>query len=971
MNRLVCVWILFLWLLGSFLMYGQVSDPLKVFDGAAQEKWVDSVYTSLTLEEKIGQLFMVMAFSNKGESHFKEIEKNIKEDKIGGIIFSRGRPVEQTNWLNKFQEKAKTPLLIGMDAEWGVAMRLDSVQPFPWNMTLGAIQDNRLVEAIGHRIGEQAKRLGIHINFSPSVDINTNPKNPIIGNRSFGENKNNVAQKGVAYIKGMHRAGVLSSAKHFPGHGDTSTDSHLGLPTINFSPERINDVELFPFKKVIEEGVSSVMVAHLNVLALDNGVPSSLSYKIVSKLLKDSFNFKGLIITDALNMKGAEGISPSHGIDVEAFLAGNDILLIPNDVSAAIKKMKRAIRTKKISKERLAHSVKKILKAKYKVGLHQAKTVSTQNLNKDLNILEDKYLFTKAIRSAITVVKNKNDILPLDGSKEYGYIKLGDDDGSLFKELLSETVEIHPVQASSPNEVILKELDPYNSIIVGFHRSNKNPWEASHFSEKEIQLLNALSQKHNVILDVFVNPYALDALDNLEAIDGLVVSYQNNNVAQQASAEIILGERAAQGRLPVSISNQHKAGEGHILYAPTKLMKGTPLDVGLDPKCLRRIDTLAQHTIDSMMAPGMQILVARHGKIVYNKSFGYHTYEKKNMVKNTDIYDLASLTKILTVIPLLIKEVDDGKLDLSSNLGSLNSKWKDSNKSEIIIQDMLSHYAKLIPWIPFYKETLNKNSKKLSRKFYRTRKSNHFPVPIAKQIYGRNNLRKIIENQVIASELRDTLEYKYSDLPYFFMKDLLELRYKKPLDILAYDKIYKPLGLVRTTFNPNINIPSQTVIPSEIDTYYRNKELKGEVHDMAAAMLGGVGGHAGLFSNAEEVAIIMQLFLQKGVYADKKYFSEASFDKFNRCLYCNEGNRRGVGFDKPQLEGRGSTCGCVPKSSFGHLGFTGTYAWADPENELIYVFLSNRTYPSMKNNLLSKHNIRTRIQQYIYDAIID
>jgi CubicO group peptidase (beta-lactamase class C family) len=371
------------------------------------------------------------------------------------------------------------------------------------------------------------------------------------------------------------------------------------------------------------------------------------------------------------------------------------------------------------------------------------------------------------------------------------------------------------------------------------------------------------------------------------------------------------------------------------------------------------------------MTPGMQILVARHGKVVFNKSYGFHTYEKKGAVVNTDIYDLASLTKVLATLPLVMKEVDLGKLTLDTQLGTLNKEWNNSNKANISIQEMLSHYARLIPWIPFYKETLKENTTKLNKKFYRKKSSKRFPVPVADRFYGKNDLSKRISDQILASELRDTLEYKYSDIPYFFMKDMLEDRYENSLETLAMETFYKPLGLVRTTFNPNKNTPNQTVIPSEIDTYYRNQELKGEVHDMAAAMLGGVGGHAGLFSNATEVAILMQLFLQKGSYADKHYFSTTTFDQFNQCLYCEEGNRRGVGFDKPQLEARGSTCGCVPKSSFGHSGFTGTYAWADPENELIYVFLSNRTYPTMDNNLLLKHDIRTRIQQYIYDAIIN
>ena len=963
--------ILLFTLLSTFLLFAQTTDPLVSIDFQAQESWVDSTYTSLTLEEKIGQLFMVMAFSEQGEKHFDKISKNIVEDNIGGVIFSSGGPYGQTEWLNKFQKKSKVPLLIGMDAEWGVAMRLDSVQAFPWNMTLGAIQNDVLVKDIGHRIGEQAKRLGIHINFAPSVDINTNPKNPIIGNRSFGEDKQNVARKGIAFMQGMHEAGILSSAKHFPGHGDTATDSHLVLPSINFSMERIEEVELYPFKRIINAGVSSVMVAHLDIPAIDAGIPSSLSQKTVQTLLQDSLQFKGLVITDALNMKGASGISPKYGIDVSAFLAGNDILLIPNDVSVAIKKMKRAFKAKKITEQRLAHSVKKILKAKYLVGLNNNKEISSEFLSDNLNTNKDDYLIAKAMQAAITVVQNKNNVLPLEKTTTYGYLKLGDDTGLDFRNSLSKEIKLHRVNESLSNSEIISNLKDYEKIIIGFHRSNDNPWKASSFSKKEIQLISELVKSHTIILDVFVKPYALSKINTLEGIDGLVVSYQNNIPAQIASADILLGDRKATGKLPVSISSSFPVGMGIELNGPTKIGKGTPESVGIDSNLLNRIDDLALIAIDSLMTPGMQILVARHGKIVFNKSYGFHTYEKKKPVTNTDLYDLASLTKVLATLPLVMKEVDQGKLTLETRLGDLNEEWKQSNKADISIQDMLSHYARLTPWIPFYKETLKKGSPKLNKKFYRKRKSKRFSIPVADHFYGKRDLPELISNQILESELRDSLMYKYSDLPYFFMKDLFENRYNESLEILARDSFYLPLGLNRTTFNPNKNTPNQTIIPSEIDSYYRNQELKGEVHDMAAAMLGGVGGHAGLFSNASEVAVLMQLFLNKGTYAGKRYFSAETFDQFNQCLYCDQGNRRGVGFDKPQLEGSGSTCGCLPKSSFGHSGFTGTYAWADPENELIYIFLSNRTYPTMDNNLLLKHDIRTRIQQYIYDSIIN
>ncbi|MDB2457322.1 serine hydrolase, partial [Flavobacteriaceae bacterium] len=694
--------ILLISLLSFCSVYSQTTDPLLSTDYAAQQKWVDSVYSSLTLDQKIGQLFMVMAFSEQGEKHFDQISKNVTENEIGGVIFSLGGPLEQTNWLNKLQSKSKIPLLIGMDAEWGVAMRLDSVQPFPWNMTLGAIQDNKLIEAVGERIGEQAKRLGIHINFAPSVDINTNPKNPIIGNRSFGENKENVSQKGIAFMKGMHKAGILSSAKHFPGHGDTSTDSHLGLPSINFASDRIDEVELYPFKKIINAGISSVMVAHLDIPAIDSGIPSSLSYKTVQTLLKDSLDFKGLVITDALNMKGASGISPKFGIDVAAFVAGNDILLIPNDVRLAIKKMKRAFKAKLYTPARLEVSVKKILKAKYLAGLGDYKNISTENLYSDLNTKEDDYLIAKAMQNAITVVNNKDNILPLDKTKTYGYLSLGDDEGTFFKNTLIGNINLKSVDSKTQNEQILEQLEPYKEVIISFHRSNASPWKASNFSKKELELIALLAKQHTIILNVFVKPYALSSIKELSEIDALVIGYQNNKESQVATAEIILGKRKSSGRLPVSISSDYPVGYGIDLNGPSELSESSPLEVGLNPETLNNIDALAQIAIDSLMTPGMQILVARHGKVVYNKSFGYHTYEKKRPVLNTDLYDLASLTKILTTLPLIINEVDQGTLSLETKLGALNPNWAKSNKSELKVKDVLSHYARLTPWIPFY-----------------------------------------------------------------------------------------------------------------------------------------------------------------------------------------------------------------------------------------------------------------------------
>lgn len=961
---------LYLVLFWSGLSFAQtIDDPLLAKDWEAQQQWVDSIYAQMSTDEKIGQLFMVMAFSEQGETHFNQIKNQVKEYHLGGIIFSLGGPVEQTHWLNKLQQSSKTPLLIGMDAEWGVAMRLDSVQAFPWNMTLGAIQDNKLVEAIGHRIGEQAKRLGVHINFAPDVDINTNPKNPIIGNRSFGEKKENVTQKGLAFMKGMHQAGVLSSAKHFPGHGDTEKDSHLDLPIIRFDQERLLSTEIYPFDRLMNAGVSSVMVGHLNIPALEEGIPSSLSKKIIEEILIKRNNYKGLIVTDALNMGAASEVSKINSIDVAAFLAGNDILLIPNDLKKAVKKMKRAFKQKKFSEERLAHSVKKILKAKYKVGLSNFSPIPTANISQDINTPKDDYLIHKAMGEAITLVKNEA-VIPLKEKEIVGFLSLGDASGEHFYQALAEERILQRLTFTGDIPTVANAAKNLSTIVIGFHRSNANPWKAADFSPKERALLKALNEKHKVVLASFVKPYALTKLEELPSFEGIIVGYQNNKTAQKQVAQLLLGEKEAKGKLPVSIHPEFPAGHGIIDTSVQQALKtATPFELGIDANKLLALDELAQTTLDSLVAPGFQILAARNGKIFYHKAFGYHTFDQKQAVQLTDVYDVASLTKVLATLPLIMQEVDQGKMTFENTLGQLSARFKGTNKADLTLQEVLSHQAGITPWIPFYQETLRKRDAKRLRKYYRSSPSKRFSIEVAKGIYGRESLAQDQFDVLLKSDLIEK-GYHYSDLPFIFMQHILEERYNQGLDQLAKKNIFTPLGLKNTVFNAHKALPQNRIVPSEVDDYFRQQELKGYVHDMTAALQGGVSGHAGLFSNALEVATIMQMYLQKGSYAGRRFFDATTFDAFNQCYYCDQDNRRGVGLDKPQLWGGGMAFDGISAKSFGHAGFTGTYAWVDPETQIVFVFLSNRTYPSAKNRRLIDQSIRPRMLKLVHDAIL-
>ncbi|MGM0635181.1 MAG: glycoside hydrolase family 3 N-terminal domain-containing protein [Bacteroidota bacterium] len=942
--------------------------PLITKDSLAQKKWVDSTYAQFSLDEKIGQLFMVDVFSEKGDKHTNIARNLIENYHIGGIIFSKGGPYRQAKLTNEFQEKSKLPLLIAMDAEWGLAMRLDSTYAFPWNMTLGAIKDPKIVENVGYQVGKHAKRLGVHINFAPVVDINTNPKNPIIGNRSFGENKENVAQKSIAFMNGMHQAGVLSNAKHFPGHGDTDQDSHKTLPSLTFSKERIEEVELYPFQKTFDAGISSVMIAHLNVPSLveESNLPTSLSTEVVTDMLQNDFNYSGLIFTDALNMKGVSNYAEPGKVDLKAFMAGADVLLISEDVPKAVAQLKKAYLEQEISEERLAHSVKKILKAKYQAGLHDFSPIEEKSLYEDLNTIENQITEIEVFKNAITVLKNDLGVLPVKNLqyKKIAYLALGDDSGEAFFDQMKAYHDVDKLDFTDEN--VINQLKKYDKVIIGHHKADDHPWKDYRFSEKDLQLVQEIAQYNSTILINFTSPYALMQLKSYVHLDGIVQAYQNSIFAQSIAAQIVFGAQESHGKLPVSIGTSFPEGTGFYTKDLGRLGFSFPENVGMDSEKLAEIDSIAKRVLKEKMSPGFQVLIARKGDIVYQKNFGYHTYDKKIEVADSSVYDLASLTKILSTLPLFMMLEEKGEFDLDDPIYQLLPDLYNSNKAEITLKEMLSHYGRLKSWIPFYQETLIEKDK-----FYSPIPTQDFNIQVAEKMYLRNDYKDTIHQTIVDSDLRSKLEYKYSDLPYYLLKDYIELALEDAMENLADNYFYEPMGLKHLSFHPLDKFDFDQIVPTEDDKIWRNQLLQGYVHDQGAAMLGGVGGHAGLFGNATDVAKIMQLYINKGSFGGKQYLQPATIDRFNTCYYCEEDVRRGVGFDKPQLENEGPTCGCLSMTSFGHSGFTGTYAWADPEEEIIFVFLSNRIHPDASNKKLIKENIRTDIQGIIYDSIID
>ena len=952
-------------------------SPLYV--NVNQTVWVDSVMNTMNIDEKIGQLFAIDAYSDKKHYNEKITSKLINENHVGTVIFFKGTPVKQAELTNKYQSLSKVPLLIAMDAEWGVSMRLNKTPKLPYQIAIAGTNNAENAYLVSEEIANECLRLGVNMNYAPVADVNINPKNPIIGLRSFGEDKNIVSDFTVSAIHAYRNKGVLSCGKHFPGHGDTSQDSHKTLPTVNASLERIKNVELYPFQQLIDNGIPAIMVAHLRVPSLDKNskLPTSLSPIIIDSLLKKEMNFKGLIISDALNMKGVQGYGTNVEINIQAFKAGNDILLYPRDINKTVVEFKNEIRKKNISEGRLDESVRKILMAKYWAGLDNYIPVDTVNLISDLNNTNSEYVNNKVASESITLIKNENNALPIvDVTKPIANIVFGRDKLSELNARLNDYTKVNSFVITSSNFASVKsKINKYSHIIISvdnpFYKIRRNK---SAFKKQLAQMqaqIKELSKDKIVILNFLGNPYHLDEFGDDSVFDAILVSYKKTDYTQKFTAATIFGANSPIGALPVSINQKYKLGTSLTFKSIGRLSYSTPEQEGINSLKLSYIDTIVDKAINDTVMPGAQILVAKNGKIIYQKSFGYKTYEKKDAINNNNIYDIASVTKIMATTPIVMKMIESKELDLDTSLKEYLPELDTTSKADITLRQMMSHYAKLQPWLPLYFMTLDDYGNLDRKKYYSFNYDSNHKLKVATNLYLRTDMRDSVLYEVLHSPLRDTLEYKYSDLPFYILQKIIEEKKKTTLDKLADDWFYKSLGLQYLSYKPKNKFKLKDIVPSEIDKYYRQKELKGDVNDAGAAMLGGVAGHAGIFANSHDLAVIMQMYLQSGMYGGKRYLSSEILNEFISCQYCGDGNRRGVGFDKPQLEGEGPTCDCISYLSFGHTGYTGTMAWADPDESIVYIFLSNRTYPTSENTKIVEQNIRTEIQTVIYNAIND
>ena len=956
-------------------VYGQYHANLNQ-SNAEEAIWVDSVFNSMNTSERLGQLFMVRAHSNLGSEHVRHVESLIRQYHVGGMCFFQGTPEEQVRLVNRYQSLSKLPLMMAIDGEWGLGMRMKATTiSYPLPLMLGAIRNNDLIYDMGEEIARQMKRVGIHVNFAPVVDVNNNADNPVIGTRSFGEDRINVAIKGINYMKGMQDNGVMACAKHFPGHGDTGTDSHYDLPVINHNSSRLDSIELYPFRKLIDEGVGSIMVAHLQVPALDNrpNRPTSLSMPTVTTLLRDSLNFHGLSFTDGLEMKGVAKHFTSGQIDAEAILAGNDILLLPASLAKATAMINQYIEEGKLSQELINRRVKRVLRSKYRLGLNDYTPLSTKNVRKDLNTPNAEAIKEELIENAITLVRDDNELLPIPSIEGHklASLAIGAKTQTKFQTRLLDYAPFYTRQcktslSSAEQALLLKQFSDKDLVIVSLHNMGSSSKSNFGIKSSTIDFLTALQAQNKVALVVFGNPYSLK---NFDHINTLLEAYNEEAITQDITAQAVFGALGINGRLPITASDKSPYNAGVSRGKNFRMGYSIPERVGMDSDTLKQyIDAIAQEAIAARATPGCVVLVARQGKVIFHEAYGHHTYNRSRSVKSDDVYDLASVTKIAATTMSIMDLVQKRQLDLDKGLGHYLPELVGTNKENISVRSVLAHHGALQPWIPFYSSTLNENGSRQDE-VYRSKQSGLYSVAVTPNLFMNETYIDSIWQSINISDLRSNHNYRYSDLGFYYLAKIVTNLSGQSLNIYAQEQFYKPLGLFNIGFNPHENIPLKRIPPTEEDNYWRDQKIQAYVHDMGAAMLGGVSGHAGLFANAHDLAIIGQMLLQKGVYGNQVYFKSDILKEFTSRY--NGTTRRGLGFDMKQLNTNRSQNMSTDASefTFGHLGFTGTCIWIDPMEDLVFVFLSNRTYPSMRNNKLGRMDIRPRMQTAAYQSI--
>ncbi len=967
------IFLLGILLSGPGFLWAQLGRP-----GLEDRQWADSVLNTLTLDQKVGQLMMLAAYSKQSTASQDYLASLLRTYEPGGLIFMQGTPKEQVPLVNRFQALSNVPLLMAQDAEWGLDMRLEEGMAYPRNLTLGAIRNDSMLYQLGARYAYELKRVGMQVNFAPVIDVNNNPANPVINQRAFGEDRFNVARKGIMLSRGMEDHGVMACVKHFPGHGDTDVDSHFDLPVIDHPLARLDTLELYPFARALEAGVGAVMVAHLHIPALDDtpNRPSSLSPRIVQGLIRDSLHYGGLIFTDGLVMQGVTKYYPGGKAALQAFKAGNDLLLTPADLPGAVSAIKQAVKKGEVLPATLDERVHRILAAKYRLGLHRWQPLPVEGIGQDLHSLEAKVLRKRLYEAAMTLVKNDRRLVPLEqlDRRKVAYLQIGGGSGNTFDRALQKYGEIRPFYlrhgfTAGEGQDMLAKLADYNTVIVGVYGMNHRPSQRFGITPQIAELCGTLGlgQKETV-LTLFGTPYALQYVGREQAI---LVAYEAVPEAEQAAAAAIFGGQPVTGRLPVSGSDLFPAGWGIDIEEAVRFGFAWPEEKGMDSRVLARIDTLAQTYIDQGAMPGCQILVMRGKDIVYEKGWGKTEYAGGVPIDPLlHTYDLASVTKVTATTLSVMRLVEQGLLDLDKPLATYLPELRGTDKARLTPRRLLQHNAGLPSWIPFYVETFADPARHLlDRQYYSFAPPREPYFALANGLYARMPVQQLVWDKIREAPVRRSSQVRYSDIGLILMGRVVERLTGESLASYVGRNFYQPLGMSHTYFNPHLLGKEKFCPPTEADTLFRKTIIQGYVHDPAAAMMGGVAGHAGLFANAYDLAKLLLMLKNGGHYGRELYLRPGTLDYFTRRQLAN--SRKGLGWDKPEIHGHKSNPASVYASAqtFGHTGFTGTCVWVDPVYDLVFIFLSNRTFPYASNRMLLHENVRTRIMDTLYASI--
>ena len=963
---------------------------LNRVDSRSMEEWVNDCYSKLSPNERIAQI-IIMPILPAADEAKDLVKKYVSDYKVGGLIYENSDISAQASINNYAQSLAKIPLMIALDAEWGLSMRMSDAPVFPRNLLLGGIGDEKLLYEYGKEVARECRLMGVHVNFAPVLDV-LDRERAVVASRSFGFSPDLVGRDGIAFAKGLEDGGVLSTAKHFPGHGSTIADSHKELPLIDKSLIEMKMFDLVPFRKYIEAGLGGMLTAHVDVSFLDDGtMPCSLSRECVTGMLKNEMGFEGLVFTDALQMEGAKVVEGNPCVN--AILAGNDILLMPDDIESSINAIVQAIDNGVISWNDIEQRCKKMLRYKYALGIIDSgkNPINAVKVKEEINNQYTLDLNRRLIASSVTVLSNKKDILPLeDLDDKIPVITLGM--GSLdnmFQQRCGSYVHTLPCNSTTTllachdkDEVIIAIADTLevdNAIEI-----------SKHFKKCVVALLEA---PHII--------YKYTRLLTSSTVDAVVLGYGKDDVWQDYVAQTIFGGNAAKGVLPVTVKARdnkmvYRVGTG-VKYDAVRLGYTLPVEVGFSPDLLFKIDSICNYGISQKAFPGCQVLVARHGKIVCNRAYGNIDFDSNISVTENTLYGLASVSKATGTLSGIMKLYDSGKIKLNERASKYISGLRGTDKEKVTFQDLLYHETGLQPslsmWdmmfdpssytgklitstpndvntIKVMKEAYGNKYAKMRTDILSTVPTKKFNIAIADGIYGGKVTYDSIMNRIYHSKLRPNRKYCYSCLNFCLLANALQNITHKQLDEYVDDNIFGPLGSYHTTYRPLNKFDGNDIAYTEVDTYLRKQHIHGYVHDELAAFSGGVQGNAGLFSNANDLAKLFQMWFNGGEYGRHRYYSKSTVDLFLTSKSPN--SHRGLGFDKPNLKDQEASSTCIEATpeTVGHTGFTGTCYWLDPKNDIIYIFLSNRVCPTRDNPAFTRVSARSHIHSLLYHSLI-